>query len=289
MTPKMPPPFDSIDPWDEKYDYVMHDDHWLSSKWSADCEKCRAAGKKPSPPLIANNVTPNNVTSNNVPKPFLVADPAPSGFGSNFNATITKTHSATNTMMPAPSTNANHNHNAANATIDSLAGAVKLINITSSPVKNSHNMSTTLKNDTTRYNSNMEISPPPAGPPPVTIAMTPIAHPSMSTRAFMTPYTASKFGGNETFNRTTRQSAKKLLSSQNAEKDLLDLNETFDLYRSCLTETPQLSQQSSPQNDIDGQQQQQQQHHQQHHTQQQQHQQQQSSSRIPKIPVRMPK
>lgn len=33
----------TIDIWDEKFDYVMHDDHWLTSKWSPDCEKCRAA------------------------------------------------------------------------------------------------------------------------------------------------------------------------------------------------------------------------------------------------------
>jgi UDP-N-acetylglucosamine pyrophosphorylase len=32
----------SIDVWDEKFDYVMHDDHWLTSKWSPDCEKCQA-------------------------------------------------------------------------------------------------------------------------------------------------------------------------------------------------------------------------------------------------------
>lgn len=30
----------SINPWDEKYDYLMHDSHWLTSNWHPDCEKC---------------------------------------------------------------------------------------------------------------------------------------------------------------------------------------------------------------------------------------------------------
>lgn len=34
----------SINIWDEKYDYVMHDSHWLTSKWSPHCEKCQALG-----------------------------------------------------------------------------------------------------------------------------------------------------------------------------------------------------------------------------------------------------
>jgi hypothetical protein len=35
----------SIDIWDENFDYVMHDDHWLTSKWSPDCEKCQSANE----------------------------------------------------------------------------------------------------------------------------------------------------------------------------------------------------------------------------------------------------
>lgn len=263
MIPKLPPPFDTIDVWDEKYDYVMHDDHWLTSKWSADCEKCRATGKKPQLPLIGNNVTSNDIVKSET---HFAAN--------NVGATITKTQPSAASMIAPTVTTVN-----SSTTVDALSNAVNSINLTSSPVRNSHSMSITLKNETTRHTHNMDISPPPAvQPPPVTIAMTPIAHPSISTRAFMTPYTSSKFGGNETFNRTTRQSARKLLN-QNTNQDLIDLNETFDLYRSCLAETPHLSQQSSPHED--------------EHTQQPQQQQtlhqQQGSSRIPKIPVRMPK
>lgn len=30
----------SINAWDEKYDFVMHNNHWLTSNWDPDCEKC---------------------------------------------------------------------------------------------------------------------------------------------------------------------------------------------------------------------------------------------------------
>lgn len=34
----------TIDVWDSKYDYVMHNDHWLTSKYSANCEQCLLKG-----------------------------------------------------------------------------------------------------------------------------------------------------------------------------------------------------------------------------------------------------
>lgn len=36
----------SINIWDPQWDYVMHDSHWLTSEWSATCEKCLANGQK---------------------------------------------------------------------------------------------------------------------------------------------------------------------------------------------------------------------------------------------------
>lgn len=30
----------SIDVWDEKYDYVMHNSHWLTSEWDPKCPQC---------------------------------------------------------------------------------------------------------------------------------------------------------------------------------------------------------------------------------------------------------
>lgn len=33
--------------WDKKYDYVMHESHWLTSEWSDTCEKCLKSGNKP--------------------------------------------------------------------------------------------------------------------------------------------------------------------------------------------------------------------------------------------------
>lgn len=153
MTHLLPPPFDTINIWDPKYDYVMHDDHWLTSKWDPKCDKCK--------PVITSN-------------------------------------------------------------------------------------------DETTLTNNMDI------------AMTPISRPNTSTRAFVTPY-------NVTF------SAKKF---QDATQDLIDLNETFDLYRSCLAETPQLNNQEPiSQHDTRDPQQ----------MHRNQHRHQQSSSKIPKIPIRASK
>lgn len=167
----------TINIWDEKFDYVMHDDHWLTSKWSPDCEKCQANGNNHKPQMTNSNITTSSPVRRN------------------------------------------------SISMDSTANEPTLKN------DNSHRDSNNIETTST--------TPTPRPPPPVTIAMTPIAPANISTRAFVTPYTATKFGGNETFNRTTRQSTKKLLN-QTASQDLIDLNETFDLYRSALAETPQV-------------------------------------------------
>lgn len=40
----------NVDIWDEKYDHVMHNNHWLTSEWSPKCDKCLMKGpNKPEP------------------------------------------------------------------------------------------------------------------------------------------------------------------------------------------------------------------------------------------------
>lgn len=168
----------SIDIWDERYDYVTHNDHWLTSKWSADCPKCQAKG------------TPTKRTVTN-----------------NCNLTATKVPSAISNSIDNDPTLKNETH-------------FNLITTQASPLQ-----------------------------PVITPAVTPIAPRGMS-RAFVTPYTGGAGGLPATFQRNTRQSAKK-------NQDLIDLNETFDLYRSALADTP-VSQQPPT-----------------------------ASSKIPKIPVRL--
>lgn len=54
---------EDIDIWDEKYDYVMHDEHCFISKWSPDCQKCREAdAKKKSNETYDLNVSDLNGT-----------------------------------------------------------------------------------------------------------------------------------------------------------------------------------------------------------------------------------
>lgn len=69
------------------------------------------------------------------------------------------------------------------------------------------------------------------------IPLTPLASNPHISRAFMTPMqSCSKF--NNTFTRSNRQSARKILNS--TQSDLINLNETYDLYTSALAETPDL-------------------------------------------------
>lgn len=44
----------TVDVWDQRYDYVMHDDHWVTTDWSPTCKECQ---KKPKPNLL--NGSPN--------------------------------------------------------------------------------------------------------------------------------------------------------------------------------------------------------------------------------------
>lgn len=78
-----------------------------------------------------------------------------------------------------------------------------------------------------------QISSPPPQDPIIIPEMTPIAPKSSLNRAFVTPQTSNKC--NDTFDRTTRQSRKKLLNQTN--HDLINLNETF--YKSALESTPE--------------------------------------------------
>jgi len=148
----------AIDVWDEKYDYIMHNSHWLTSDWCSNCQKCLAKGKKPAP-----------------------------------------------------------------------------ITTTSSPMKISTSLNST--DPTLKYeNHKADVASPPPPLADTIIPVTPIA-PShaASNRAFVTPLTSNKF--NDTFTRSTRQTTRKLLN-QTANQDLISLNETFDLYKSALADTP---------------------------------------------------
>lgn len=78
-----------------------------------------------------------------------------------------------------------------------------------------------------------QISSPPQDPI-IIPEMTPIAPKSSSNRAFVTPQTSNKC--NNTFERTTRQSTRKLLNQTNHDL-LINLNETF--YKSALESTPE--------------------------------------------------
>lgn len=168
-----------IDIWDERYDYVMHDDHWLTSKWSPECPKCQAEGKKP--PVTEGSIFNNNSTLKNI------------------------------------DTNLNNGAN------------------------NTYTQPVVL--------------------PPMIVPITPIAPIRLQARL-----------GNGTFDRLRDKSA---LKQPGHDQNLIDLNETFDLYRSALEQTPQMNNQPS---------QQQQQQHQNNLNQQQQTSS--ATSRIPKIPIR---
>lgn len=122
----------SINIWDPKFDFVMHDSHWLTSEWSSKCDKCLASDQLKEPVPLPQQTLPQ-----------------------------------------------------------------------------------------------------------LNIPMTPIAPPLLSkNRAFITPHTTTKYH-HDTFTRSTRASTKKGPNqTANAEHDLINLNETFDLYKSALAETP---------------------------------------------------
>lgn len=183
-----------INIWDEKYDYVTHNDHWITSIWSDDCEKCRTSGK-PKPTTTTTTTTPlstgigsasgNHVIKSTVSSSLLSASTPP--------------------YQPAPATNgllppAGHNTTTPNAPQQS------------SGAKSSENVANSTP-------------------------MTPIQSTNISTRAFITPYSSNKF--NDTYTRSTRRSARKhVLNKTTSDQDLINLNETFDMYKSALASTP---------------------------------------------------
>lgn len=109
--------------------------------------------------------------------------------------------------------------------------------ITSSPLKSSTSLNSTASH-TMRNDITTQSSPKVATPPEPIIPMTPIAPPTMNTRTFVTPFNGNIL--NETFSRSTRKSTRKLMNQTAANQDLINLNETFDLYKSALEETPRV-------------------------------------------------
>lgn len=63
----------TIDVWDEKYDFVMHDDHWLTSEWSDKCEKCLAKGPRRPPASTATNF--NSPVQHDLPETIIPITP----------------------------------------------------------------------------------------------------------------------------------------------------------------------------------------------------------------------
>lgn len=133
----------SIDIWDPKYDYVMHNDHWLTSDYCKNCPQCN----------INSHKTNNNLHVKSVSSPIDISKETP--------------------VVPAP-----------------------------------------------------------------IIPVTPIAPAHQTKTNFVTPATTNKF--NDTFTRSAqRQTARKVTNQQlNNHQDLINLNETFDLYKSALEESP---------------------------------------------------
>lgn len=192
-----------INIWDEKYDYVTHNDHWLTTIWSDDCEKCRASGKPK--PVISTSATAtcfplpkqetNNTGGNTVIKP------------------ITSSASSTSLSgLPQHKSPTLTNGLASLATTVSADVATPVVPKTLSAAKSSEHVAT---------------NPP----------MTPIQPANISTKAFVTPYSSNKF--NDTYTRSTRRSARKqALDKTCSDQDLINLNETYDMYKSALASTP---------------------------------------------------
>lgn len=262
----------TIDINDPKYDYVTHNSHWLTSKYDPTCEKCRAATNKSvseGPKQIsgirqnfgATLQKPKQFSSDTIikkPSSFLKSQPAPPPPLPPVPQTV-QTSQPTNSTSEQPQTCGETTNgeviqhvaasNNRNSNGDSNGPQIAVLN-DRTPLKptlaarfNEAQQASSKANDTftpsPQYTSKI---PHPSftsttskqHPAPhsidTIIPITPIA-PSNVSRVFVTPKTSFKY--NDTFTRSTRASTKKLLKQA---EDLIDLNETYELYKSALAE-----------------------------------------------------
>lgn len=214
----------TLDIWDEKYDYVMHDSHWLTSNYDPKCEKCLATGKTQAPPLspeILPELATLSSTVTKIPCRNITSSPR-NVFASQFLSN--RAPLAMAPMAPNYPTINNYRFQKEEKFYSTNT------TITNGTITKSHlsNTATTTASATATTHSDISILSPPLVNRPIIPDMTPIPTKNTSTRAFVTPQTSKKF--NDTFTRDIKQSNKKLLNQTNQE--LIDLNETF--YKSAL-------------------------------------------------------